>query len=184
MKIREINNLNVLESHTFVPSKDDSAGLSGEFIRREPTNLPAEAEAVIYRPAKSAMTSGRACLRRWILEFTSFRRRLRHCLRSPVLRAFRQNCAAANAVVGAMRTLRSRWAERWRAWREERRRLAELARLDDRCLEDIGLRRIRTSAGGEVIVPIIDDSWNARARSAANGNARSDGTKVSIRRAA
>jgi uncharacterized protein YjiS (DUF1127 family) len=82
------------------------------------------------------------------------------------------------------RTLLSRWAERWRAWREERRSLAELARLDDRCLEDIGLRRIRTSAGGEVIVPILDDSWTATARSAANDNARSDGTKVPTRRAA
>jgi uncharacterized protein YjiS (DUF1127 family) len=116
--------------------------------------------------------------------FASFRRRLRHGLRSPMLRAFRQIGAAANAVVGAVRMLLSRWAERWRAWREERRSLAELARLDDRCLEDIGLRRIRTSAGGEVIVPILDDSWTATARSAANDNARSDGTKVPTRRAA
>ncbi len=41
----------------------------GEFLRRAPTSLPADAEAVIYRPAKSAMTSGQAGLRRWILEF-------------------------------------------------------------------------------------------------------------------
>jgi hypothetical protein len=32
-------------------------------------SFPADAEAVIYRPAKSAMTSGRAGLRCWILEF-------------------------------------------------------------------------------------------------------------------
>jgi hypothetical protein len=34
-----------------------------------PTSFPADAEAIIYRSAKSAMTSGRAGLRSWILEF-------------------------------------------------------------------------------------------------------------------
>ncbi len=118
---------------------------------------------------------------RW---FASFRRRLRDGSRPAVLRTFRRIGAAANAVVGAMRTLLSRSAERWRVWREERRNLAELARLDDRCQEDIGLRRIRTSAGGEVIVPVLDDTWTARVRSPANDNAQSDETKASSRRAA
>jgi uncharacterized protein YjiS (DUF1127 family) len=98
-----------------------------------------------------------------------------------VLRAFRR-IGAANAVVGAVRTPLSRAAERWRAWRAERRALAELARLGDRCLEDVGLRRIRTLVGGEVIVPILDDSWTATARGATNDNARSEGTEVPTRR--
>jgi hypothetical protein len=34
-----------------------------------PTRVPARKRALIYRPAKSAMTSGRAGTRRWILEF-------------------------------------------------------------------------------------------------------------------
>jgi uncharacterized protein YjiS (DUF1127 family) len=116
--------------------------------------------------------------------FAGLRRRLRYGLRSPMLRAFRRIGIAANAVVGAVRTLLSGSAERWRAWREERRSLAELARLDERCLEDIGLRRVRTSAGGEVIIRIVDEFWIARVRSAADDNARSDETEVSTRRAA
>jgi uncharacterized protein YjiS (DUF1127 family) len=101
-----------------------------------------------------------------------------------MLRGFRLLDAAVNGVAGAVRTLLSCWAERWRARREERRGLAELARLDDRCLEDIGLRRIRTSAGGEVIVPILDDSWTAAARTAANDNRQSDTAKALTRDAA
>ncbi len=116
--------------------------------------------------------------------FVSLGRRPRHGPRSPMLRALHRIGTAANAIVGAVPTLPLRWAERWRVWREERRSLAELARLDDRCLEDIGLRRVRTSAGGEVIVPILDESWTATARSAANDNARSDGSDVATRRAA
>jgi uncharacterized protein YjiS (DUF1127 family) len=110
-------------------------------------------------------------------------RRLRRGLRSPMLPAFRRIGAAANAVVGAVRAPLWRAAERWRAWREERRALAELARLDDRCLEDVGLRRIRTPVGGEVIVPILDDPWTATARGVANDNARSEGTEAPARRA-
>jgi uncharacterized protein YjiS (DUF1127 family) len=101
-----------------------------------------------------------------------------------MLRGFRRIGAAMNGGAGAVRTLLSRWAERWRARREERRGLAELARLDDRCLEDIGLRRIRTSAGGEVIVPILDDTWTATPHGAANDNTRSDAAKALTRDAA
>jgi hypothetical protein len=69
MKTRELDSANVLRSHTFAPTKDDPVGPTGEFLRCAPTSFPADAEAVIYRPAKSAMTSGRAGLRCWILEF-------------------------------------------------------------------------------------------------------------------
>jgi hypothetical protein len=69
MKMRELDRGSVLKSHTFVPSEDDPVGPIGDFLRRVPRSLPADTEAVIYRPAKSAMTSGRAGLRRWILEF-------------------------------------------------------------------------------------------------------------------
>jgi hypothetical protein len=69
MKMRELDRGSVLKSHTFVPSEDDPVGPIGDFPRRVPRSLLADTEAVIYRPAKSAMTSGRAGLRRWILEF-------------------------------------------------------------------------------------------------------------------
>jgi uncharacterized protein YjiS (DUF1127 family) len=92
--------------------------------------------------------------------------------------------AAANAVVGAGRSRRTRAAQRGRAWREERRGLAELARLDDRSLEDIGLCRIRTSTGDEVIVPILDDPSPATAGRDADDTARSVATEAPIRRAA
>jgi hypothetical protein len=69
MKMRELDSANVLGSHTFAPNRADPVGPTGEFHRRTPTSFPADAEAVIYRPAKSAMTSGRAGLRCWILEF-------------------------------------------------------------------------------------------------------------------
>ncbi len=69
MKMRELDSTNALGSHTFASAKDDPVGPAGEFLRRVPTSLPADAEAIIYRPAKSAMTSGRAGHRRWILEF-------------------------------------------------------------------------------------------------------------------
>ena len=69
MKMRKLDSPNVLESHTFARSKDDPVGATGDFLRPVPTSLPADTEAVIYRPAKSVMTSGRAGLRRWTLEF-------------------------------------------------------------------------------------------------------------------
>jgi len=71
MKMRELDSANVVGFHTSAPTRDHPVGPTGEFLCRAPTSFPADAEAVIYRPAKSAMTSGRAGLRCWILEFKS-----------------------------------------------------------------------------------------------------------------
>jgi hypothetical protein len=69
MKMQELDSANVRGSHSFAPTKDGSLRPTGDFLRRAPTSFPADAEAIIYRSAKSAMTSGRAGLRSWILEF-------------------------------------------------------------------------------------------------------------------
>jgi hypothetical protein len=69
MKMQELDSANVRGSHSFAPTEDGSLRPTGDFLRRAPTSFPADAEAIIYRSAKSAMTSGRAGLRSWILEF-------------------------------------------------------------------------------------------------------------------
>ncbi len=69
MKTQELDRATVLGSHAFAPIGDEPVGPTGELLRRAPAGFPADAEAVIYRPAKSAMTSGRADLRSWVLEF-------------------------------------------------------------------------------------------------------------------
>jgi hypothetical protein len=69
MKTQELDRATVLGSHAFAPIGDEPVGPTGELLRRAPTGFPADAEAIIYRPAKSAMTSGRAGLRSWVLEF-------------------------------------------------------------------------------------------------------------------
>jgi hypothetical protein len=69
MKTRALDRVNVLGSRAFAPTMADPFRPTGELLSRAVTIFPADAEAVIYRPAKSAMTSGRAGLRRWILEF-------------------------------------------------------------------------------------------------------------------
>src|SRR5579883_3146604 len=50
-------------------SASDHARSNGAAICAQASSFPVDAEATIYRPAKSAMTSGRAGTRHWVLEF-------------------------------------------------------------------------------------------------------------------
>jgi ETC complex I subunit conserved region len=69
METRELERANVLAPHPVTPWSDRLATADGELPRRSPSSFPPGAQATIYRPARSAMTSGQASTRHWILEF-------------------------------------------------------------------------------------------------------------------
>lgn len=87
-------------------------------------------------------------------------------------RRFLRAGSAADAAVGTVWRPLWRAIDRWRVWREKRRTLAELARMDDRSLEDIGLHRILTSTGGEVIISTLDDRRTSTAGGETTDDAR------------
>jgi hypothetical protein len=60
--------------------------------------------------------------------------------------------------------------ESWRRWRRERRTYTELARLDDRTLEDLGFRRVRLGFDQAVIVPVLDEAALLGSPAASNDN--------------
>jgi hypothetical protein len=97
-------------------------------------------------------------------------RPLRRRFRLVARRARHAVCHAINAGLDAARIARARVKERWCAWRDERRALAEPSRLDDRCLRHVGLRRVRTSSGDQLIVPIPEHGWTVTS-ALANNNA-------------
>ncbi len=69
MKIQRLDRANVLVPRSSTPSGNGVAEAERRFHCHPSSAFPADADAIIYRPARSAMTSGRASTHRWILEF-------------------------------------------------------------------------------------------------------------------
>jgi len=69
METRELERPAVSAPHTVAASRDRLAAAVGELPLPPPFSFPADAAAVIYRPARPATTSGRAGTRHWVLEF-------------------------------------------------------------------------------------------------------------------
>jgi ETC complex I subunit conserved region len=69
METRELERANVLAPHPVTPWSDRLATADSELPRRSPSSILPDAQAIIYQPARSAMTSGQAGTRHWLLEF-------------------------------------------------------------------------------------------------------------------
>ena len=69
MRMQELDTEKVLAGHNFAPARDAAVGSTDGFRRQDAISFPANPEAIIYRPDKSATTSGRARLGRWVFEF-------------------------------------------------------------------------------------------------------------------